>query len=747
MTLVRYHWRHRVVVYSSLAIWLAALAVAPGLAFASEVSLTPSFDTTVKLTESDKQFDAAPVLDMLYDGGMDWATAPADAQESFIQFDVSQVPNNAIIGDATLILTPSGSAIYGYGDIRLRRVTSPWDKTTTWNTRPSYSEESIANLEVANNVFPPSIDVTEAVRGWVAGTYPNHGIALRAFGDGDYKTGLFSGDDAHVSSGDGPAPPKLTIRYSLPTPRPVASQTITPVATSPTTTNVANKTAPTTVAPDNNAATNPPALSGTGFDNTEGLDYAKRDDIKPCQGKLRNLAVIRSDTQAVVTVNSVIPTRLGIYLYDAARAGRDGIANNYADAKITLTESQNTANHRYKLSELTPDTTYYFTLAGDAIKECEHRFTTLTAAYAGTARNQGDAATRAFYKDLLSQKLDSPATPQGNFTAAVIMIKRWLTNNYTVSPVDNLLFFLLGLFAISLGEGAVQRGFRIVMALRNSRHWFFGLTHHQKIGRAWGKVIAATTNRPIRRATVILSDAASKREIARTSTDENGFYTFPVGAGSFFLTAGHGAFSFPSHIMPNAYRGENVTFESAKNVSQLNLAMDPLELSHLKLQQLESFLFHLASLRRIFLVAAGVGAALAFLTAPSPMHGLISGYFIFGLIEEIRRRREVNLMITVRSANHQPIGYVLISIRNHYGLIVQRKITNTQGVAIVPLRQGDYTAELAVVGARGIIDLGKQVVTIQAKPLLQTAEITSGAFSAESDFGAAIDKSPAFSQR
>lgn len=193
---------------------LIALLSFPSVTQAATLTLEPSLDATVKLSAPDTSFGAGPSLDAYYESGTDPTRVPGEVQEALIKFDLSSVPSNKYITSALLVLHSYGTTTFGYGDIRFRANINTWDNSVTWNTRPGYVAESSANLEVTNNEFPDPVTLTGLVRGWYSKQIPNYGMTMRAFGDGDYSSGLFTGSDAHASSKEGGSPPQLIITYS-----------------------------------------------------------------------------------------------------------------------------------------------------------------------------------------------------------------------------------------------------------------------------------------------------------------------------------------------------------------------------------------------------------------------------------------------------------------------------------------------------------------------------------------------------
>jgi hypothetical protein len=104
-----------------------------------------------------------------------------------VQFDVSAIPPGMLISSATLkihmesICYPTANS----GDVfttTTYRIDSPWaENTITWNNKPSHAE---AYGKLGLPLWPDTIgwhqfNVTALVQGWINGSFPNYGIAVR----------------------------------------------------------------------------------------------------------------------------------------------------------------------------------------------------------------------------------------------------------------------------------------------------------------------------------------------------------------------------------------------------------------------------------------------------------------------------------------------------------------------------------------------------------------------------------------
>ncbi|HKZ83253.1 MAG TPA: DNRLRE domain-containing protein [Anaerolineae bacterium] len=101
---------------------------------------------------------------------------------SHVQFDVSAIPAGATINSAVLRVFLVSS--YDFPNrtrlITTYRISSPWvESSVTWNTSPAFAE-AYGSAPVTHGAWGwYSFDVTNLVRGWVNGTFPNYGIMLR----------------------------------------------------------------------------------------------------------------------------------------------------------------------------------------------------------------------------------------------------------------------------------------------------------------------------------------------------------------------------------------------------------------------------------------------------------------------------------------------------------------------------------------------------------------------------------------
>ena len=112
-----------------------------------------------------------------------------DAMRTMVQWDLSSIPSNAIINNATASMyqtavTPPGDTLAVQGQY----ITAPWNESTvTWNNA-NYLGGDITQVGDIDSVLGwKSVNVTEIVRTWHSGARPNYGTILTA-DERDFQT-------------------------------------------------------------------------------------------------------------------------------------------------------------------------------------------------------------------------------------------------------------------------------------------------------------------------------------------------------------------------------------------------------------------------------------------------------------------------------------------------------------------------------------------------------------------------------
>ena len=137
-----------------------------------------------------------------------------------IKFGLSGIPSNAQIVSAKLVVTLRSLHFFDVGGttikkIYVRRLTSSWsENTATWNNQPSHQIASgppyfqVSHTDPAGKKY--EVDVTDFVKNWFEGTYPNYGFMLI----GDTQTGAVVLWAREASVADNR--PRLVITYKIP---------------------------------------------------------------------------------------------------------------------------------------------------------------------------------------------------------------------------------------------------------------------------------------------------------------------------------------------------------------------------------------------------------------------------------------------------------------------------------------------------------------------------------------------------
>ncbi|MDX9854653.1 MAG: DNRLRE domain-containing protein, partial [Tenuifilaceae bacterium] len=146
-----------------------------------------------------------------------WTAGGIANNRSLFQFDLSAIPNDAIIVEATLNLYFASFGSTGHANTSgsnesyLMRITESWDKTTvTWNNQPAVTATN--QVLLPNSISPTQdylgIDVSALVRDMKQ--YGNHGFLLKLATEQFYRRLYFaSGDYADASKH-----PELIVKYT-----------------------------------------------------------------------------------------------------------------------------------------------------------------------------------------------------------------------------------------------------------------------------------------------------------------------------------------------------------------------------------------------------------------------------------------------------------------------------------------------------------------------------------------------------
>jgi len=230
----------------------AVSKAAPSLSIAAEtLPLESVADATVLEGRPTGNFGNTADMWVGYDESLE--PYPQTAR-SLVRFDLAALPPDALVAKATLRLYLVNSWDYPNRErtVTAYRPAGDWvEGTVTWETAPAPAE-AYGSAQVRHGDWRwHSFDVTELVRAWQAGVYPNHGIMLRApevSGDDSSRRGFATRETDYA--------PQLVIEYGIlrpaaflplvvkiapqaaPTATPTATQTLPPATATPTTTPV-----------------------------------------------------------------------------------------------------------------------------------------------------------------------------------------------------------------------------------------------------------------------------------------------------------------------------------------------------------------------------------------------------------------------------------------------------------------------------------------------------------------------------
>jgi murein DD-endopeptidase MepM/ murein hydrolase activator NlpD len=135
-----------------------------------------------------------------------WVGGWGDNYYALIKFDVSGLPSE--ITSAKIYLYCYQDDDYTNVSMYLDRVTSSWDESTQWSTRPSFVNLGVIPTPIDGQWY--SIDITDLYRGWKDGRYVNYGIQLRPTSSNKQRNTFHSSDYMTDSS----LRPKLVLELS-----------------------------------------------------------------------------------------------------------------------------------------------------------------------------------------------------------------------------------------------------------------------------------------------------------------------------------------------------------------------------------------------------------------------------------------------------------------------------------------------------------------------------------------------------
>ena len=139
--------------------------------------------------------------------------------KSYIKFDLSQVPSNAIITNAQLSLyhnssSSSSAGQAGTNSCELKEVTSNWaESTVTWNSQPTTSNIGAVTIPTSTSATQDytNIDITAFAQDWHSNPANNFEMEMDIINKTPLASMKFCSSDYSVAS----KRPKITITYTL----------------------------------------------------------------------------------------------------------------------------------------------------------------------------------------------------------------------------------------------------------------------------------------------------------------------------------------------------------------------------------------------------------------------------------------------------------------------------------------------------------------------------------------------------
>ena len=113
---------------------------------------------------------------------------------------MSDISSADLVQQATLGLYHELNALGQGNTFNIYRNTASWDESTvTYNSQPSYDGQIFASLSISDLQLElyREWDVTQLVRGWIAGNYPNYGLRVSPTDIFNQRPYLISSDEAN----------------------------------------------------------------------------------------------------------------------------------------------------------------------------------------------------------------------------------------------------------------------------------------------------------------------------------------------------------------------------------------------------------------------------------------------------------------------------------------------------------------------------------------------------------------------
>ena len=134
-------------------------------------------------------------------------------REAYIAFNLSNIPSNAIIDSASLILKVSNFAPDpGSTAIKLHNIQTSWNETLTWNSGKPTIDSTILTNYTVTTTGDISMDIKDDLQDWVDGTTTTYGLYIRLL-DAAGDQGSITFYDRTVTKS---SRPRISVNFHLP---------------------------------------------------------------------------------------------------------------------------------------------------------------------------------------------------------------------------------------------------------------------------------------------------------------------------------------------------------------------------------------------------------------------------------------------------------------------------------------------------------------------------------------------------
>jgi hypothetical protein len=138
---------------------------------------------------------------------------------TFIQFDLSTIPNGASVSTANMELYDFSNNSATAIAMNIHEVTAAWVESLTWNTAPTYNAAVLTSTTITAQANYYSFNVLSLLSEWVNGTKVNNGLMIKSSNEGVSQWKAFSSSE-HATVANRP---KLVVTYNAPPTAPVVT--------------------------------------------------------------------------------------------------------------------------------------------------------------------------------------------------------------------------------------------------------------------------------------------------------------------------------------------------------------------------------------------------------------------------------------------------------------------------------------------------------------------------------------------